>query len=72
DHHQVAGSRKITTEGDVSHRIAGSQHIQTGDATVIDSGQEIHLKSGGKVVLEPAAMWKEVRRRSLGAKGVEI
>ncbi|CDL85792.1 hypothetical protein XCR1_2320004 [Xenorhabdus cabanillasii JM26] len=44
----MAGSRKITTEGDVSHRIAGSQHIQTGDATVIDSGQEIHLKSGGR------------------------
>ncbi|MDE1476630.1 DUF2345 domain-containing protein, partial [Xenorhabdus bovienii] len=55
DHHQVAGSRKITTEGDVSHRIAGSQHIQTSDATVIDSGQEIHLKSGGKVVLEAAS-----------------
>ncbi|MEX0447566.1 hypothetical protein [Xenorhabdus sp. SGI246] len=39
----------------MSHRIAGSQHIQTGDATVIDSGQEIHLKSGGKVVLEAAS-----------------
>ncbi|MDC9595110.1 hypothetical protein PSI17_16320 [Xenorhabdus sp. IM139775] len=39
----------------MSHRIAGSQHLQTGDATVIDSGQEIHLKSGGKVVLEAAA-----------------
>ncbi|WP_338803075.1 type VI secretion system tip protein TssI/VgrG [Xenorhabdus griffiniae] len=54
EHSQVQGGRKYSTEGDVSHRIAGSQHIQAGDALVTESGQETHHKSGGKIVLEAA------------------
>ncbi|MCC8458439.1 type VI secretion system Vgr family protein [Photorhabdus aegyptia] len=52
DHQHVKGSGKYSTDGDVSHRISGSQHLQTGEALVAESGQETHLKSGGKMVLE--------------------
>ncbi len=45
DHRKIAGSGKYSTEGDVSHRITGSQHLQTGEALVAESGQETHLKS---------------------------
>ncbi|PQQ26314.1 type VI secretion system Vgr family protein [Photorhabdus hindustanensis] len=55
DHQHVKGSGKYSTDGDVSHRISGSQHLQTGEALVAESGQETHLKSGGKMVLEAAS-----------------
>ncbi|MBS9438724.1 type VI secretion system tip protein VgrG, partial [Photorhabdus noenieputensis] len=55
DHQHIRGSGKYSTDGDVSHRISGSQHLQTGDALVAESGQETHLKSGGKMVLEAAS-----------------
>ncbi|MGV7961043.1 type VI secretion system tip protein TssI/VgrG [Photorhabdus tasmaniensis] len=55
DHRKIAGSGKYSTDGDVSHRITGSQHLQAGEALVAESGQETHLKSGGKIVLEAAS-----------------
>ncbi|WP_318558244.1 type VI secretion system Vgr family protein [Providencia stuartii] len=54
DHQHVKGTQKGLTEGDVSQHVLGAYHQQVDGALVSESGQETHLSSQGKVVIEAA------------------
>nr|ELR5041854.1 type VI secretion system tip protein VgrG [Providencia stuartii]ELR5082308.1 type VI secretion system tip protein VgrG [Providencia stuartii] len=54
DHLHVKGTQKALTEGDVSQHVLGAYHQQVDGALVSESGQETHLSSQGKVVIEAA------------------
>ncbi|WP_439653085.1 type VI secretion system Vgr family protein [Providencia manganoxydans] len=54
DHLHVKGTQKALTEGDVSQQVLGAYHQQVDGALVSESGQETHLSSQGKVVIEAA------------------
>ncbi|EDU57587.1 type VI secretion system tip protein VgrG [Providencia stuartii] len=54
DHLHVKGTQKALTEGDVFQQVLGAYHQQVDGALVSESGQETHLSSQGKVVIEAA------------------
>jgi len=49
---KVAGKFSEEIGGDMSHTVGGKRHEQVATVYVLDSGQEIHLTGGQKVIIE--------------------
>ncbi|SPZ20934.1 Uncharacterized protein conserved in bacteria [Providencia rettgeri] len=54
DHLHIKGTHKAQIEGDISEQVLGSYHQQINGALVSESGQETHITSQGKVVIDAA------------------
>lgn len=52
---QVGGKFNEAIGGDMSHTVGGKRNEQVATVYVLDSGQEIHLKAGMKVIIEAGA-----------------
>jgi hypothetical protein len=51
-HTHVKGEHREKIEGDASHQVDGQRSETVGTVYVLDAGQEIHIKSGTKVIIE--------------------
>jgi hypothetical protein len=51
-HTHVKGEHREKIEGDASHQVEGQRSETVGTVYVLDAGQEIHIKSGTKVIIE--------------------
>ncbi|EMF4710300.1 type VI secretion system Vgr family protein [Providencia stuartii] len=54
DHSHIKGTQKSLVEGDSSLQVLGSHHQKVNAVMVSESGQETHITSQGKVVIDAA------------------